>query len=163
MVRTEILPGTDIAIHRTGSGQRAVVFVHGFLDDMHLWDPVVAHLAIPDIETVQVDLPGCGDRFDSPGPYTYQRLADDLNAVVKAVGKPFVIVGQSMGAAVAELTAVANPALALGLVLVTPVPLAGTQLPADAIAPFRSLGELGPDTHRAVRQQLSTAFPPDEL
>ena len=43
-----------------------------------------------------------------------------------AVGKPFVIVGQSMGAPIAELVATARSERALGLVLLTPVPLAGT-------------------------------------
>lgn len=157
------IPHSDITLHRNGTGQRAVVFVHGFLDDLHLWDPVVTELAVPDIETVQIDLPGCGDRFGSPGPFTYDRLADDIGAVIRAVGKPFVLIGQSMGAAAAELVAAAHARMALGLVLLTPVPLAGTQLPDEALAPFRSLGDLGPDAHRAVRRQLAPGFPEQEL
>lgn len=163
MATIHTLPGTDITLHRKGTGHRAVIFVHGFLDDLHLWDPVIANLSVSDIETVQVDLPGCGQRVAAPGPYTYERLAADLSAVITAVAKPFVLVGQSMGAAVAELAAIAHPDTALGLALLTPIPLAGTGLPDEAIAPFRALGELGPDNHRAVRRQLAPAFPATEL
>lgn len=41
---------------------------------------------------------------------------------------PVVVVGQSMGAQVAELVAAARPNIAVGLALITPVPLAGYRL-----------------------------------
>jgi pimeloyl-ACP methyl ester carboxylesterase len=136
---------------------RAIVFVHGFLDDRHVWDEVVAKLETPGFEHVQIDLPGCGDRASASGPFTYERYAADVGAVVDELEKPFVIVGQSMGAAIAELVAAARPERALGLVLLSPVPLAGARLPGEAIEPFRSLGgERG--AQRAARERLSVGL-----
>jgi pimeloyl-ACP methyl ester carboxylesterase len=148
---------TDMAFRRNGEGDCAVVFVHGFLDDQHVWDEVIAALETPGFERVQLDLAGCGERAAATGPFTYERYAADVGAVVDALEKPFVIVGQSMGAAIAELVAAAHPARALGLVLLAPVPLAGTRLPDEAIEPFRALGG-NQQAQRAAREQLSVGM-----
>jgi pimeloyl-ACP methyl ester carboxylesterase len=138
-------------------GDRAIVFVHGFLDDQHVWDEVIAGLESPGVEPVQLDLPGCGERASAGGPFTYGRYAADVGAIVDALEKPFVIVGQSMGAAIAELVAAARPERALGLVLLSPVPLAGTRLPDEAIEPFRSLGG-DRRAQRAARARLTVGL-----
>ncbi|MGW3248020.1 alpha/beta fold hydrolase [Streptomyces sp. NPDC001070] len=126
---TERIGTTDVRFRRRGRGDRALVFVHGFLDDQYVWEPLTAELTTAGVEYVTLDLAGCGDRTAASGPFGYDRFADDVGAVVDTLGKPFVIVGQSMGAAVAELVAAERPERARGLVLLTPVPLAGTRLP----------------------------------
>jgi len=160
-MRTERFGQTDVRFRRSGEGDRAVVFVHGFLDDQYVWDRLIAELATPGIECITVDLAGGGDRTAAGGPFAYDRFAAEVGDVVDAVDKPFVIVGQSMGAAVGELVAARRPDRALGLVLLTPVPLAGTHLPDEAIAPFRALGGDGAG-QRAVRNQLAVALPEAE-
>ncbi|MCW3065584.1 MAG: hypothetical protein JWN32_2756 [Solirubrobacterales bacterium] len=157
MPTAEPIANADTAFRRHGEGDRAIVFVHGFLDDQHVWDEVIAELETPGVERVQIDLPGCGERASASGPFTYERYAADVGAVVDGLEMPFVIVGQSMGAAIAELVAAARPERALGLVLLTPVPLAGTRLPDEAIEPFRSLGG-DRQAQRAVREQLSVGL-----
>jgi hypothetical protein len=52
---TATIPSTDIVFRRDRDGRRALVFVHGFLDDQHVWDPVLAGLSAPGFETVQFD------------------------------------------------------------------------------------------------------------
>jgi pimeloyl-ACP methyl ester carboxylesterase len=101
-----------------GNDDLAIVFVHGFLDDRHTWDGVVNQL-VTGVETIRVDLYGCGGQADASGPFSYDRLAAEVGAVVDRLGKPFVIVGQSMGAAIAELVAADRPETARGLVLLT--------------------------------------------
>src|SRR5437764_815699 len=162
MTISEQIPDSDATFLRRGEGDLAVVFVHGFLDDQHVWDKVIAELKTPGVEAIRLDLAGLGDRGDAGGPFTYERLAEDVGAVVDTVGKPFVIVGQSMGAPIAELVATARPDRALGLVLVTPVPLAGTRLPDEVVEPFRSLGA-DAEGQRDVRQQLSVALSDADL
>ena len=65
-----------------------------------------------------------------------------------------IVVGQSMGSQVAELVAAKHADRVHGLVLLTPVPLGGTQLPAEVVAPFRALGG-DADAQRALRTELS--------
>lgn len=139
-----------------------MMFVHGFLDDQYVWDRLIGELTTPGIECVTLDLAGSGDRTQASGPFTYDRFADEVGAVADALGKPFVIVGQSLGSAVAELVAAQRPDRALGLVLVTPVPLAGTRQPDEVMDAFRSLGGDG-GAQRAVRTQLSAALAEADL
>src|SRR5260370_3501019 len=156
-MRTERTGDTDVRFRRNGAGGAALVFVHGFLDDEYVWDGVVAELGSADVETVQLDLAGMGERTDARGPFTFDRFASEVGAVVDALDKPVVLVGQSMAAPVVELVAAARPELTLGLVLVNPVPLAGTHLPDEVIEPFLSLGGDLPG-HGALRQQPSPAL-----
>ena len=139
MSSTSTIPSTGIVFRRDRDGRRALVFVHGFLDDQHVWDPVLAGLSAPGFETVQFDQAGFGDRAGAAGPATLDRFAADLGAVVDAIGKPFVLVGHSMAGPVAELVAAARPERALGLVLVAPIPTAGARLPAGVIESFKSV------------------------
>ncbi len=143
-----------------GSGAYAVVFVHGFLDAAPVWDDVVARLS--GIECVQLDLAGMGERKNEGGPFSLDRFATDVGAVVDAIGKPFVIVGQSMGAQVAELVAAQRPDRAAGLVLQTPVPLRGVGLSTDGLAPFHALGG-NREAQIAVRRQLTVGQAADKL
>ena len=152
-MRTERTGDTDVRFRRNGAGGAALVFVHGFLDDQYVWDGVIAELGSEDVETVQLDLAGMGESTDARGPFTFDRFASEVGAVLDALDKPVMLVGQSMAAPVVELVAATRPELTLGLVLVNPVPLAGTHLPDEVIEPFRSLGgDL--QGQRSVRQQL---------
>jgi pimeloyl-ACP methyl ester carboxylesterase len=162
MTISEQIPNSDITFLRGGEGAAAVVFVHGFLDDQSVWDKVIDELRTPGIETIRLNLAGLGDRVDSGEPFEYERFAAEVGAVVDRVGKPFVIVGQSMGAPIAELVATARPERALGLVLVTPVPLTGTRLADEVVQPFRSLGA-DAEAQRGVRQQLSVGLSDADL
>jgi pimeloyl-ACP methyl ester carboxylesterase len=155
-------PGTEIAFRRQREGERAIVLVHGFLDDQHVWEKVVGELKTPGFETVQLDLAGCGERAGASGPFTYERFVADVGVVVDAVGKPFVIVGHSMGAPIAELVAAARPRQALGLVLLNPMPIDGMRLPYEAVEPFRWLGG-NPLAQRGVRRQLAAGLSDADL
>ena len=163
MASPAIIPNSDIALRRDGAGDRVVVFMHGWIDDLHVWSPVIAELPAPGFETVRLDLAGFGDRTQANGPFTFDRFAADLLAVVDAVDKPFVLVGHSMAAPVVELAAQARPERALGLVLLAPIPMAGTRLPDDVIENFRSLAGAEAPAIQAMRQQAGPSAPEAEL
>ena len=163
MTSSATIPHSDIGLRRDGAGDRAMVFMHGFLDDQYVWDPVIAELRAAEFEIVRLDLAGFGDRSEAGGPFTFDRFAADLSAVVDAVDKPFVLVGHSMAAPIVELVAAGRPDRALGLALVSPIPMAGTRLPDEAFELFRSLGELGAEEYRAFRRQVAPLAPEAEL
>ncbi|HUP74031.1 MAG TPA: alpha/beta fold hydrolase [Acidimicrobiales bacterium] len=108
---------TVLAFDDTGGGRTALLLVHGFTLDRHLWDDVVPALAA-DIRVVCPDLRGFGE---SPppiegAPYTH---ADDLVALLDECGiDDVVIVGLSMGGWVALEFTLTYPARVRGLVLV---------------------------------------------
>jgi len=158
MSTTATIPNSDIVLRRDRDGRRALVFVHGFLDDQHVWAPLLAGLSAPGFETVQFDQAGFGDRAGAAGPVTLDRFAADLGAVVDAVGKPFVLVGHSMAGPVVELVAAARPGRALGLVLVAPIPTAGARLPAGVIESFKSVSGF-----LDIRRQAAPSTPETEF
>jgi len=150
MVASATIPNSDIVLRRSGHGDNAVVFVHGFLDDQYAWNPVLADLSAPAFETIQFDQAGFGDRAEPSGPINFDLFAGDLAAVVDAVDKPFVLVGHSMAAPIVELVASARPARAQGLVLVAPIPMAGAHLPDEFMEVFGSV-----ETYLTTRRQAA--------
>ncbi|MDQ0779012.1 pimeloyl-ACP methyl ester carboxylesterase [Streptomyces aurantiacus] len=162
LTRTERVADGDTRFRRHGSGGTALVFVHGFLDDQYVWDGVIDAMTAPGFEYVQLDLAGSGDRTSSRGPFDLTRFARDVGAVVEALDKSVVLVAQSMGTLVAELVAVDHGDRVRGLVLLSPVPLAGVHLPNETAEQFRSLGG-NAEAQRAVRRQLSVSLPEAEL
>jgi pimeloyl-ACP methyl ester carboxylesterase len=163
MASSEAVPYSDIVFRRDGAGDYAAVFSHGFLDDQYVWSTMIDQLTTSNFETVTFDLPGFGERAEACGPYTYDRLAADVAAVVDAVGKPFVIVGHSMSGPIVELVAASRPESAIGLILLAPAPMGGFKLPEEAIEQLRSLARLGTPELAAVRRQLAPAAPEAEL
>jgi pimeloyl-ACP methyl ester carboxylesterase len=133
-----------------------LLFIHGFLDDATVWDGVIDALA-GKVGVVRYNLPGFGTRkhtLADPRDVTLESLAAEAGDIVAHIDGPVIVVGQSMGSQIAELVAAEHADRVQGLVLLTPVPLGGTQLPAEGIAPFRALGG-DSDAQRALRTQVS--------
>ncbi|MEV0470766.1 alpha/beta fold hydrolase [Streptomyces prunicolor] len=163
MATSAKIPNSDIVFRRDGVGDIAVVFMHGWIDDLHVWNPVITELSGSGFETVQFDLAGFGNRTQANGPFTFDRFAADLLAVVDAVDKPFVLVGHSMAAPIVELAAEARSERALGLVLLAPIPMAGARLPDEIIESFHSLAGADASAIQAIRQQAGPSAPEAEL
>lgn len=154
---------TTVHTHADHPGAPTLLFIHGFLDDAEVWGGVIDALA-GHVNTMRYDLPGFGarahDGSEGRSPLSLDSLAAEAGAIVDTIGTPVVIVGQSLGAQVAELVAAEHRQQVDGLVLLTPVPLAGTRLPEETIAPFRTLGD-NPQAQRGVRSRISPKL--DEL
>ena len=132
-----------------------LVFIHGFLDGAAAWADVVAELGDRAGDALCIDLPGMGNRVGEPGPYSLDKFAEDIATSARTLGRPVVLVGHSMGAQVAELAAGRLGDQVRAMVLLTPVPLQGTGLPADAMAAFHSLGG-NPGAQRDMRRHLQS-------
>jgi pimeloyl-ACP methyl ester carboxylesterase len=141
-----------------------LLLIHGFLDDATVWDGLVECLA-GEVGAVRYDLPGFGARSGSVAEaraVTLDSLAAEAGDILADVEGPVVVVAQSLGTQVAELVAAQHPDRVRGLVLLTPVPLGGTQLPDEVVAPFRALGgDRG--AQRRLRAELSPYLIDEQL
>lgn len=139
---------------QSGTGRPSVLLIHGFLDASRVWDDVSALLADAGVASATVDLPGMGGTAAQPDELSLDHYAERVASVVEAIGGEIVVVGQSMGAQVAELVAARLPAAVKGLMLLTPVPLGGVGAPDEVVAPFKSAGGRE-DIQRQLRISLS--------
>jgi pimeloyl-ACP methyl ester carboxylesterase len=140
------------------AGAPTVLLIHGFLDDASVWDGLVDCLG-GEVGAARYDLPGFGTRSGSVGEArgtTLESLAAEASDVVRRIDGPVIVVGQSLGTQVAELVAAQHADRVRGLVLLTPVPLGGTRLPDEVVAPF---GALGGD--RAAQRRLRAELSPN--
>ena len=104
-----------------GRGDETVVFVHGLLASSATWQEVLAP-ASAGRPAIAVDLPGfgCSDR---PWPFDYT-VAGEAAALLayldaRGIGR-VVLVGNSLGGAIATVIAVEHPERVAALVLVAP-------------------------------------------
>jgi sigma-B regulation protein RsbQ len=109
-----------------GSGEQAMVFVHGFGCDQHMWRLVAPHFKA-DYRVVLLDLIGAGKSdLAAYHPTRYSSLsahAEDLLAVLHELDlHNVVLVGHSVGATIAMLAAIQEPARVAQLILVAPSP-----------------------------------------
>lgn len=111
-MRTERITSGDSEIRYDvhGDGIPAMVLVHGWACRRNDWDAVLPGLT-PTRTVAVLDLTGHGESTRGTGPWTVERFAADVAAVLAAEGCSDVdLVGHSMGAAVC-LEASALPAV----------------------------------------------------
>jgi pimeloyl-ACP methyl ester carboxylesterase len=118
----------------------AVILVHGFLDSGAIWGPVVKALGPAASGWTTTDLPGMGELWAAEGPFTLYRYANEISALIDRVGRPAVLVGHSMGAQIVELAAARRPQNIVGLLLLSPVPLAGVHAPREVTGGLAAAG-----------------------
>jgi esterase len=124
-----------IAFERSGAGETAVLFIHGFLESAAAWNLLIAASATREAELARFDIAGMGGRVDDEGPFSLERFTDEAVAVIDALGKPVTIVAHSMGTQIAELAATRRPEAVRALVLIAPIPLTGTRAPGQDPTP----------------------------
>lgn len=102
------------------TGRLAVLFVHGFGADHHVWEATVAPL-LPAARVLACDLPGHGLSLEAEGAGSANVAARALLADLsrRGIDKAHVV-GHSMGGAVAALMALAEPSRVAALTLLAP-------------------------------------------
>lgn len=89
--------GLEVHYHVEGQGDPALVFVHCWACDRHLWDEQVAAFA-PRHRVVTLDLGGHGDSGRTRTEWTVPAFGEDVRAVVEAVDlRRAVLIGHSLG------------------------------------------------------------------
>ena len=123
--------GDDLVLTRnnvvlSGSGERALVFAHGFGCDQHMWKDV-AHQFEADFQVVLFDHVGAGDSdlsaYDSAKYSTLNGYASDLVEIGDALNlQNAVIIGHSVSAMIGALASIRRPDLFDEIVMVGPSP-----------------------------------------
>src|SRR3954471_24402340 len=112
--------GTNtIAYDVTGSGP-PVVLAHGMGDSRHSYRFLAPALVDAGYRVASVDLRGCGDSSLGWDGYSRTDIAGDLVAVVRRLGGPAVIIGQSISGGAATIAAATAPDLIAGVVELAP-------------------------------------------
>jgi pimeloyl-ACP methyl ester carboxylesterase len=123
---------STLATDIRGSGGVPVLFAHSFAGDLSHWASTLEHLE-PQRRVVAFDFRGHGKSPSASGHYSYEELAKDIGAAADAAQLDrFVLVGHSMGAAIAAEYAATYPRRVAALVLVDP-PLRPGAIPPDQI------------------------------
>lgn len=131
--RTTTTPdGTSIAVTRHQGDGHAVVLLHANVADRRAWDAVAAALADDGLDLVAYDRRGFGDTPTASDPASFTHV-DDLLAVLDDLGltRP-LLVGNSMGGAIALDTALLHPDRVSGVLLIG----AGVSGMTDEDTPF---------------------------
>jgi pimeloyl-ACP methyl ester carboxylesterase len=92
--------GIRLAYSDSGSGEQVALLVHGFPLNRSMWDPQIGHLRAAGLRVIAPDLRGFGaSEPGPPGPLTMDQHADDLAALLDALGiaQPVAFIGLSMG------------------------------------------------------------------
>lgn len=143
------------------AAERTLLFVHGWQGTSAVWGPAIARLG-GRYRALSVDLRGMGASNGAPGPFTVEQFASDLGDLVDALGlDPLVVVGHSMGGAVAQRFAIDRPDAVLGLALVASVPAQALPFPPELDAFFRAAID-DPATTLRWLTGLTTAPQPPE-
>jgi pimeloyl-ACP methyl ester carboxylesterase len=108
-----------IAYELTGDGP-LVVLAHGIGDSRHSYRFFAPALAAAGYRVANVDIRGCGDSSLGWDSYSRTDIASDLVAVVRHLGGPAVIVGQSISGGAATIAAATAPDLVTGLIELAP-------------------------------------------
>ena len=108
--------GTPISYEVTGTGDPALVFVHGWSCDARYWRCQVPVFSRKH-RVIVLDLAGHGHSGTSRTRYTMNAFGEDVQAVTEAAGTPRVIlIGHSMGGSVIAEAAALMPDRVIGLI-----------------------------------------------
>ena len=117
--------GSRIRVIEDGTGEQAVLFVHGVGGWAENWSEAIERVAASGRRGIAFDLPGFGDSTRVEGARYFDPHAPFYPAVVEGVRRALGLerphlVGHSLGGGIATVTAVVHPEAWRSLTLVAP-------------------------------------------
>lgn len=111
--------GLDVNYEFSGPhGGPVVTLSHSLATDLDMWRPQTAALSDAGYRILRYDTRGHGGTAVPPGPYSLELLAEDVRALLLALGVERThFVGLSMGGMIGQTLALRHPGLLHGLVL----------------------------------------------
>lgn len=130
--------GVQIAYRVVGEGPRTILAIHGWMVSSTVYDELAERLDLTGHRLVIPDLRGAGESDRPATGYTVERYARDVLELMDVLGdSSFVLIGHSMGGAIAQWIAAEAPARVAAMTLLCPVPASGIPFPPEAAALFR--------------------------
>ncbi len=127
--------GENTIAYEVGGQGPLVVLAHGIGDSRHSYRFLAPALAAAGYRVANVDLRGCGDSGIGWDGYSRTEIAGDLLALVRHLGGPAVIIGQSISGGAATIAAATAPDLINGTIELAPFT---RQQPTDFAGLLRS-------------------------
>lgn len=146
MVEKLQVEGGEIAFDVDGRGP-LVVLAHGMGDTRHSYRFVVPALVAAGFRVANVDIRGCGESSATWASYSRGDIAGDLLAVIRHLGGPAVVIGQSISGGAATVAAARAPQDVVGAIELAPFTRAQR---------FDLLGMLRHARHRKGMTHLAT-------
>jgi sigma-B regulation protein RsbQ len=122
--------GVPIVYSAAGSGEPALVFIHGAFANRSFWDEQVKALS-PRHRVVALDLPGHGESGVRRDGWGLPELGEDVRAVVENEHVASVVIFCSSLGGIAVEAALRRPGTVLGIVGVDTFEMLGYRLPAE--------------------------------
>ena len=117
-----IVNSIKLHYYRTGGSKPPLVLAHGITDDGLCWTPL-AEILSNDFDVVMVDSRGHGKSDAPEDGYTLQNLGAEMAGVIQELNlKQPILLGHSMGAITALVTAGLYPSLPRAILLEDPPP-----------------------------------------
>jgi pimeloyl-ACP methyl ester carboxylesterase len=147
--------GVQIAYSSTGSGEPALVFIHGGYADQSFWKEQLGPLA-ERFQVVTLDLAGHGISGKDRSEWSIDAFGEDVRAVVGALDlDSVVLIGNSLGGPVALSAAKKLDGRVCGVIAVDTFQDVNREWPPEARAAYlRALRENFPATCEAMVRQL---------
>jgi pimeloyl-ACP methyl ester carboxylesterase len=161
--QAEMLQAGDVRVRtlRAGAGDTTLILIHGFGEHLLTWRNLVDPLA-RSYRVVAFDLPGFGGSEKPAAAYTLPAMTARVTDFLERwTAPPRILVGHSMGGAIAAEVALRHPEMVTALVLIAP---AGLDV---GLAPITT--HLGPEmasaigTWEGVRAVLTPMHDPEWL
>lgn len=139
-----------IPVKRVGSGEHAVVALHGWFGSAESWGPFTTHLDGSAFSYFFPDFRGYGARAREHGLYSIAEAAADVIALADEQGlSTFSLIGHSMGGSIMQRVALDAPGRVTGMVGISPVPASGVPFDEGTWGLFSDAAD-NPDSRRAI-------------
>lgn len=147
------VPGARLHVIEQGEGP-PIVLLHGLAGHMAHYTYGVAEKLAREYRVIVVDRPGSGYSLrDDGSPADLATQADAIAAMIdKLKLEPALVVGHSLGGALALTLALNHPRRVKGLALVAPL----TDLPGDVPAAFKALTIASPTMRKLVAWTMAS-------
>jgi len=151
--------GTSLRYELSGTGEQVLVLVHEMGGTLDSWDQVMPML-LPGRRMLRHDWRGAGMSEKLRAPPTFDVLADDIAALLDAIGIPgkVALAGCAVGAGIALNFALRHPDRTKAVVAMAPATGVTAERRAATLARAEAIETIGP--RGLVEQSFAGSYPP---